>query len=106
MLVDAIACPTLRISMRKARRIAGGVVVFPALQLSEGPSPEWIAIALDRRLLEERFAVGRGPTAHAAEFEALAKLGASPNTMRAALASTDECADPAPTEEEGGGNSN
>lgn len=87
--VSGIAAYVAKI-MERARRLAGGLIVFPALKMSDGPPAEWLAIAIDRRLSSDRFATGSGPTGSSAEAEALAKLGATPNTIRAALASSEE----------------
>ncbi len=71
--------------MARARKTPGGLSVFPAIRVSEGPPEVWAAIAVDRRLKRVQVAMGQATSAHAAEMEALAKLGATPDTVRAAL---------------------
>jgi hypothetical protein len=51
-----------------------------------GPPEHWVAIAVDRRLETIRSALGHGATGPEAEMNALAHIGATPQTMRAVLA--------------------
>lgn len=72
--------------MLSRRHRVSGLTVFKAVKLSDGPPESWVAIGLDSRLTAVTTSLGRGPTAHDAEIDALAQLGASPNSIRAVIA--------------------